>query len=761
MSKNIHPNLPSLLFIFLYLSIPSFLFAGTITVSSNADTGAGSFREAVTLALAGDSINFLIRGEIVLDSQVVVNKNLSIIGPGADLLAITTVDSTRLLLINRGDTVFVDGLRFYNGNATKYRPPSGGAISNLGILYVSNSIFHDNIATTGGAIENQGFGASSNFLSVNNCSFYHNLAIQPIPGFIEFGGALYADGRGAGMSEIEVFNSTFAENQAKISGGAIYAVRDPGGTARISLSNCTVAFNTVEGRCGGVDVSQSNALILKNSIIAENTGRDDRPDVFGALVSGGNNLVGDTGMVVLVNALPTDFFEADAKLGPFGLNGGIFPSVSLACGSPAIDGGDDGTAPLLDMRGQNRVGASDIGAYERNEKLDLQISNLHDTGWGSLRQALQLSCPGDTLRLDKISGIISLASTLNIQQDQVLEGNPQNRVFLSGADSLRIFYIEPGISLTINALNFEKGNPKNFGGGAIMNKGSLFISNSSFRLNKAQGAGAIANYGDLGPAILEISNSSFGENEALFLDGGVIDNRPFSHSASTSITHSSFALNRAGNFGGAVFNAPGGQLLITNSLFGGNDALKGPQLYGTISTSGTNLVQDTADIQWLSPISASNLIVEDPLLAPLGFYGGPSLSFRLLPGSPAIDAGDNSFATPFDQRGQTRIFNGTVDIGAYEFDPATSIYQIVEQGLPYLYPHPNRGRFTVNWQEAAGQEVEYVLYSLAGKQIQSGSIQLDHSGEFPWKQATIAPGFYVIRLRFDKLRRSIRLQISQ
>ncbi len=56
------------------------------------------------------------------------------------------------------------------------------------------------------------------------------------------------------------------------------------------------------------------------------------------------------------------------------------------------------------------------------------------------------------------------------------------------------------------------------------------------------------------------------------------------------------------------------------------------------------------------------------MLGPLADNGGPTLTHALLPGSPAIDAGDNTDAPEWDQRGPgfPRIVNGTIDIGAFE-----------------------------------------------------------------------------------------------
>src|SRR5205823_7880339 len=65
----------------------------------------------------------------------------------------------------------------------------------------------------------------------------------------------------------------------------------------------------------------------------------------------------------------------------------------------------------------------------------------------------------------------------------------------------------------------------------------------------------------------------------------------------------------------------------------------------------------------------------DPLLGPLQNNGGPTFTHSLLPGSPAIDAGDPNFTPPpfFDQRGPgfNRVVNGRIDIGSFEVQTQT------------------------------------------------------------------------------------------
>jgi hypothetical protein len=59
--------------------------------------------------------------------------------------------------------------------------------------------------------------------------------------------------------------------------------------------------------------------------------------------------------------------------------------------------------------------------------------------------------------------------------------------------------------------------------------------------------------------------------------------------------------------------------------------------------------------------------VIDPRLGPLQNNGGPTQTEALLPGSPAIGAGDpNAVSLRTDQRGFPRTTKGKIDIGAFE-----------------------------------------------------------------------------------------------
>lgn len=744
------------------LAICSLLISATpasaqLVVTSNADSGAGSLREVISIANTGDTIRFAITGTLVLKTEIVIGKNLHIQGPGASELAISGQDSTRIFVLTATDTVRLSSLTIRNGSAAYASIPAGGAISNEGFLAIDSCVFHHNQAVSGGAIENVGGMGGNVRLELSHCTFYNNYAtLASLLPILKAGGAITSNGRQGGSARIFANNCTFSGNQSGQSGGAIFLIGDPTGGVSFEGTNCTITQNIANGG-GGIDNAQAEAVFLKNSLLAGNFGKVIQPDMFGALISRGYNVIGDTGSINY-QGMPTDIINVDARIGPLADNGNGLPTHSLMCGSPAIDAGDDATAPTRDQRGQLRIGTSDIGAFERNDVLDILVTNVRDAGAGSLRQALILACPGEVLDLSSVSGTLSLTTPLEIFQDVSIQGNPTLPLRLDGNNSTRILEIAAGATTNLSWLSFVRGYSDLFGGGAIQNRGNTTIEYCTFANNRAVSGGAIANYGDGAEASLQLSNCSFAFNAATLLDGGAIDNRAYSHLAATQLLNCTLASNAAENKGGALYNSENAMLEFRNTLIGFNDAPQGSSLFdeateGLVSL-GHNLISDhdasiyTAD--------TTDILNQDPLLAPLSYYGGPTTTFLLYPGSPAIDAGDNSNVGPLDQRGESRIFNSTVDIGAYEYDPATRIDEVGSRPLLRFYPNPASQQLFILPEGGFGA-ARIALFS--GQRQVFEQVVPFPNGDMPMEISlpVLPPGFYLIRysdgqtVRYGKL----------
>jgi hypothetical protein len=147
--------------------------------------------------------------------------------------------------------------------------------------------------------------------------------------------------------------------------------------------------------------------------------------------------------------------------------------------------------------------------------------------------------------------------------------------------------------------------------------------------------------------------------------GGINAQGTLSVTGCTISQNSASSSGFEGSFGGGIY----GTLKLDSSIVAGNTATTDPDISGTVTSLGYNLVQSKGNSTGYIP-SGNNKdqLNVDPLLSTLGNYGGPTQTCALLPGSPAIDHGDDSLNTQgaTDQRGQQRSFGSHVDVGAFE-----------------------------------------------------------------------------------------------
>lgn len=246
------------------------------------------------------------------------------------------------------------------------------------------------------------------------------------------------------------------------------------------------------------------------------------------------------------------------------------------------------------------------------------------------------------------------------------------------------------LSSSTVANNIDLVGGSSIGGGGIANAGgTVIINNSAITKNTAyRGAGIYNSWGTL-----TINNSTISSNASLDRGGGIANDT----GGTVILNNSTISDNNGGIFGGGINNFGtlilnsttvsanyayqygsgiynGNTTTLQNSALAGNaSAQLGSDCAGTLSSLGYNLIGSTANCSFVNTtgdLVNVNAKLWTTLIGSLGVH-------PLVPGSPAIDAGNPSGCKndlgnllTTDQRGVARV--GRCDIGAYEFDPGNN-----------------------------------------------------------------------------------------
>jgi hypothetical protein len=273
------------------------------------------------------------------------------------------------------------------------------------------------------------------------------------------------------------------------------------------------------------------------------------------------------------------------------------------------------------------------------------VTNLNDSGAGSLRRAIAISNavegPDEIDFEEGLEGTITQnLGTIFIQDDLTINGPGGGRITIDANGNSDVFAVtdfdvEKNRIVNINGLRFINGNAledgaivnyeiltvdscefingnASLGGGAIGNRNILTVDSCLFDTNFAPDGGAIMNYeeaislsilnsifidnqADFGGAIRNnstielITNSTFSDNTAI--SGGAINNL---RGTINEISHSTFNKNFATGSGGAIFNIGTTIEKIVNSTFTDNVALIGSAIRndGIINISFTTIANN-------------------------------------------------------------------------------------------------------------------------------------------------------------------------
>jgi hypothetical protein len=672
-------------------------FDGTETAISQRDFVAnetilsGDFDDDDVVTGSGSTLSFNNNGEnayhVVLsvsDSPTTVLDGFTITGGNANVNSAITVETLAISrrfgggMFNRDSSPSISNTSFSGNSADN----SGGGMYNLD----SSSPSISNTSFSGNSADNSGGGMrnDSSSPSILNTSFSGNSA-----------------GDGGGMynfaSSPSILNTSFNGNSANNSGGGVYNLdSSPSITNSIlwgngeeiinqeifnNTTNPIVSFSIVEGGYSGsnnldtdplfVDAANGD-LSLQPGSPAINAGDND------LYTNAGGDLANDTDL----GGNPR-LFDGTIDMGAFE-NPTSCPPANILYVNAAATGNNDGSSwtdaftnlqDAIDLADActnvNQIWVAAGTYYPTKDPFDnatpadprdktfylkdgVKLYGGFDGAETAISQrdfvANETILSGDFDDDDVVSGS---GSTLSISNN----GENAYHVILSVSDApttvIDGFTITGGNANGSSVITVEtQAIFRSRGGGMFNRDSSPSISNTSFSGNSAENGGGMFNLSNSLPSIL---NTSFNGNLA-FEGGGM-----YNFASSPSISNTSFSGNSASFRGGGMFNDYSSPS-ISNSILWGN----GEEIFKFLNSNPTvsfSIVQ--------GDYPGTNNLDQDPL-----FVDAANGDLSLQPGSPAINAGDNDLytdaggdlANDTDLSGNPRLFQSTIDVGAFEAD---------------------------------------------------------------------------------------------
>ncbi len=347
---------------------------------------------------------------------------------------------------------------------------------------------------------------------------------------------------------------------------------------------------------------------------------------------------------------------------------------------------------------------SGVGADAGCDPSICVVTNLNDSGDGSLRAAIAAAPAGSTITFASgVSGTLGLSNDLAITQDISIVGPGANQLTINGNGNSRVIEVDSGTA-TLTGLTITGGSlitDDALGGGVYVASGaSLVLRLSTVSGNNLYAWTTGSGGGIYNAGTTSVSDSTIANNQVMSISdgtGGAIDNE-----GTLTLTNTTIAGNSAQNGYGTTTAggiANNGTLTVTNSTIDSNPGWglsttssatlansilaqsSGGNCSGDVTDDGGNLADDDS-CSWSQSTSHTTTI--DALnLGSLADNGGPTQTVALQSGSIAIDAASctpptlDGAAITGDQREVVRpdVAGSACDSGAYEVltAPATQL----------------------------------------------------------------------------------------
>jgi predicted outer membrane repeat protein len=495
------------------------------TVTTNADSGSGSLRQALTDAQSGQLIKVTLEPGSVIELASALPEiavDLTIAGNGVTLTRAagwTAVSETsQLLYISSGwAAVKISGVHFKNGRASNY----GGAIRSNGVLTLDSCIFSGNQSTgsaQGGAV------AGYETLTIRGCTFYGNSSGGS-------GGAVYFTNADKTLT---LEGNLFYGNTA-----ATYpAVHAANGSVSASYNAVDASIGTAateSGWTGGTGNTQATALPVSPLSFKLLSGSGalnvvaTLPEGYPATDFNGTPITANAAAGAVQAAAGSGYY---LDLSVNNSNGGevtpispdsdglVATNTSITASANTgyilaywlVNGAEDTTTATLSLSGHSFVQA----VFKRTVTNFTDTVGSAATTAGTLRYALTNAQDGDTIAFVGVTAgttKIELTSPLLISTaiSIAIEGNgitlTPDSGWAVGEDSQLLRINNDSAVVTINRVHFKDGRATR-DGGAIFNSGLLTLESCIFSGNQNTGSASSATIARSGGAIYSYLSKS-------------------------------------------------------------------------------------------------------------------------------------------------------------------------------------------------------------------------------------------------------------
>lgn len=571
--------LKSIMVLLLLSSVSFMANAQTITVMNSNDSGAGSFRQAIIDATAGSTIAFSAAtngNTIMLTSEIIIDKNLTISGNGEDQTMVSGSNTTRILSVTNTDNITVNNLTFTNGSAID----NGGAISSLNSMLTLNDVTITSSEAAGNSA-GEGGGAiylMGGMLTANNSTFTDNSAT----GTSGSGGAILV---GMGSSAT-VINSTISDNMANRAGGGIES--NSGAMGTVILTNVNLDANETgpnPGNGGGLHITGTGNATISGGTVNNNVAAAE-----GGGLWNGSGTMTITGTTISMNTASGAGADQGGG-GIYNLSGMLQVNADTMIMNNTADGASgSGGGILNDVGGMLTVNGAEISGNTSNRAGGGIEDNSGAMGSVTLTNVI---ISGNTTNTSPGNGgglHVTGMGTVTISGGMINQNS-------AGAEGGGLWNGSGTMSIdgTVISENTASGAGADQGGGGIynLNGGTLTIMNATISNNTADGAsgsgGGILN--DVGSS-LTVSDTEISGNVAMRAGGGIEDNSGTSTIMLTNVTLNGNTASAAPGNGGGLHITGGGSATISGgSVTDNTAALQGGGLWnGTGTMMVTNVM---------------------------------------------------------------------------------------------------------------------------------------------------------------------------